>query len=70
VATSTGLSELRVATRNLSGREQPEHGRDVNILAHINSSGVVTMIVNQQVSLLGGVVVYNVVILRRSPTAP
>jgi len=51
VATSTGLSGVTGGNSQLvQGVSNQSTGVTLNILAHINSSGVVTMIVNQQVS--------------------
>jgi len=51
VATSTGLSGVSGGNSQLvQGVSNQSTGVTLNILAHINSSGVVTMIVNQQVS--------------------
>jgi len=51
VATSTGLSGVTGGNSQLvQGVSNQSTGVTLSILAHINSSGVVTMIVNQQVS--------------------
>ncbi len=50
VATSTNLTALNAGTSAYQTISNQSTGVTLDILAHINSSGVVTMIINQQVS--------------------